>query len=167
MRYLLFVLLPILFFGCPSDDDLGLSGSNINVTRLAIYGFDVSVEFIEGQDNFANFSENDTSMILQITRTVDPDISFGGDEGFQTIYILLPIDAQTIDLSGNDWDEITSFAFTNEDTVNPPVGRITGGSITGQRLTIDNSWIINGEVELSETFDESFPRDLSGTFSSR
>lgn len=166
MRYWYFILLPLLFLTC-SNEEPGLFGSNVSTARLAIYGFDVNVEFIEGQDNFAEFTASDSTIILQLTRTFDPDIGSTGDESFQTIYIVIPDDQDMIDISGGDWDSIKSFAFTNEETVNAPVGRVTGGNITGQRLSIDNSWIIQGEVELSENFGDGFPTDLSGTFSSR
>lgn len=166
MRYLFLLLLPLLFLTCTNEEP-GLFGSTVSTTRLAIYGFDVNVEFIDGQDNFAEFSASDSTMILQITRTVDPDLSMTGEESYETIYIVLPDNLQELDISGNDWDDIKSFAFTNELTVNAPVGRVSGGSITGQRLSIDNSWVIQGSVELSEMFANSFPTDLSGTFSSR
>ena len=166
MRYCFLLLLPLLCLTC-SNEEPGLFGSNISTSRLAIYGFDVNVEFIEGQDNFADFTPSDSTMILQLTKTFDPDIGSTGDESFQTIYIVLSDELQTIDFSDADWDSIKTFAFTNEETVNAPVGRVTGGSITGQRLSIDNSWVIQGEVELSETFGDGFPTDLSGTFSSR
>lgn len=142
-------------------------GSSNSTARLAVYGFDVNVEFIEGQDNFAEFTPSDSTLILQLTKTFDPDLGQTGEESFQTIYIVLPDELTVIDISGSDWDSIKSFAFTNEETVNAPVGRVSGGNITGQRLSIDNSWILQGEVELSENFGSSFPTDLSGTFSSR
>lgn len=167
MRYLLLALLAILFTACPSDDDNLLTGSSISVTRLAIYEFDVNVDFVAGEDNFSDFVENDSTLILQITRTVDPDIGLGGDESYETIYIILPVELEEIDISGSDWDDIKTFAFTNERTVNAPVGRVTGGSLIGQRVSFGRDWQVSGQVELSENFGPTFPLDLTGTFSAR
>jgi hypothetical protein len=164
-RILLFTLLALvlLSLGC-NDDQPFLSGSNISITRLAVYDFDVDINIVPGEDTFTNFRRTDSTMILQITRTVDPDISLGGDENNQTIYIILPNNLQTVDINEGDWAGIKTYAFTSERTVNEPVGQVTGGSISGQRIDFDDSWIIEGTVELSEAFDDSFPLELSGTF---
>ncbi|WP_020569886.1 hypothetical protein [Neolewinella persica] len=167
-RILLSTLLALVLLspGC-NDDQPFLSGNNIGITRLVIYDFDVDIDIIPGEDTFTEFRRTDSTMILQLTRTVDPDIAVGGDESNQTIYIILPNNLQTLDINEGDWSGIKTYAFTSERTVNEPVGQVTGGQITGQRLTLDNSWLIEGTVELSEAFDDSFPLELSGTFRSR
>jgi len=156
----------LLSSGC-NDDQPFLSGNNISIARLAVYNFDVDIDIVAGEDTFTEFRPTDSTMILQLTRTVDPDIAVSGDESNQTIYIILPNNLQTLDINSADWAGIKTYAFTSERTVNEPVAQVTGGSITGQRLNIDNSWIIEGTVELSEAFDDSFPLELTGTFSSR
>ena len=166
-----FLFLPLLlsalwFTGCPVDDD-GFSGSSITTDRLAIYGVDVDVTPGAGEDSGVQFSASDSTTVLQITRSVDPDISQTGDEEFETIFIVIPFAAQTLDISGDDWNDTKTFAFTSDREINPPIARVTGGAITGQRLSLDNSWIISGSVELSETFEQTFPTDLTGTFGSR
>jgi hypothetical protein len=154
----------VLFsLGC-NDDQPFLSGSNINITRLAIYNFDVDIDLVPGEDTFTEFRTTDSTMILQITRTVDPDISTLGDETNQTIFIIVSNNLQTLDIGDGDWATTKTYAFTSDRTVNEPLARVTGGRIVGRRLSFDNSWNIEGTVELSEAFDDSFPLELTGTF---
>lgn len=154
-------------FGCIDDNQPFLSGSNIGISKYAIYNFDVDIDIVPGEDTFTDFRQTDSTMILQITRTVDPDISITGDETNQTIYIILPNNLQTINIEDGDWAGLKTYAFTSERTVLEPVGQVIGGQITGQRLSFDESWAIEGTVEISETFDDSFPLELTGTFIAR
>ena len=158
--------LALFSLGC-NDDQPFLVGSNIGISRFAIYNFDVDIEVVPGEDTFTEFRTTDSTMILQITRTIDPDISIPGDETNQTIYIILPSDLQTLDISDGDWADLKTYAFTSGRTVNEPVAQVTGGRIVGQRLNFDNSWAIEGVVETSETFDDSFPLEFTGTFAPR
>jgi hypothetical protein len=154
-------------FGCLDDDQSSLSGSNIAISQFAIYNFDVDIDIVPGEDTFTEFRPTDSTMILQITRTVDPDISLLGDETNQTIYIILPNTLETVNIGDGDWDGIKTYAFTSERTVNEPVAQVIGGQITGQRLSFDNSWSIEGTVETSEAFDDSFPLNMTGNYSPR
>ena len=169
MKYFLpLIALSALFISsCSPLEVEGPSGSSSTLTRLAIYNFDVNVAHVEGQDNFAEFTDSDSTIILQITRTDDPDIGVSGDEFYQTVYIVVPDSLTELQLSGDEWDNVKSFAFTNREQVLAPVGRVTGGSLSGLRLLIDNSWELQGEIEVSESFGTSFPTDMTGIYSSR
>jgi hypothetical protein len=166
MKYFSLLLLPLLCLTCTKEEP-GIFGSNTTITRLAVYNFDVDIDIVPGEDTFSEFTPTDSTMILQITRTVDTDLNTTGDESYETIYIVVSNDLQTLEISGDDWDDVKSFAFTNERTVNAPLGRVTGGTITGSRLNIDNSWVIDGTVTISEDFGPTFPLELTGTFASR
>jgi hypothetical protein len=166
LRYLTLFTLSILLYGCPPDSPVVI-GNSVSIARLAVYDFDVDIDIVPGEDTFTIFTRTDSTLIIQQTRTVDPDISISGDESNQTIYIVLPNTLTEFSFSDGDWAGLKTFAFTSERTVNEPVGRITGGTLTGNRLTIDNSWIINGTVTISEDFGPSFPLEMTGTFSSR
>lgn len=166
LRYFFLLTLSILLYGCPPDSPVVI-GNSISIARLAVYDFDVDIDIVPGEDTFTIFTRTDSTLIIQQTRTVDPDISISGDESNQTIYIVLPNTLTEFSFSDGDWAGLKTFAFTSERTVNEPVGRITGGTLTGNRLNIDNSWIIDGVVTISEDFGPSFPLEMTGTFSSR
>lgn len=167
-RISLFIALSLVLFslGC-NDDQPFLTGSNFGISRFVIYDFDVDIDIVPGEDTFTDFRPTDSTMILQITHTNDPDISVAGDETNQTIFIILPNDLQTLDIGDGDWGALKTYAFISERTVLEPVGRVTGGQITGQRLSITDSWVIEGIVETSEAFGASFPLDLTGDYLAR
>lgn len=166
MKKLFFLCLSFLLLGCPPEDPT-VFGSQIAFVRLAIYNFDVNIDIVPGEDTFPQFVANDSTLILQLSRTVDPDFTITGDETAETIYIIIPNDLNEIDISEDDWGDLKTFAYTSGTTVNEPVGRITGGAISGQRFSIDNSWEIVGQIEISESFGPTFPLDLTGLFQSR
>lgn len=166
MKKLLLFCFPLLFLSCPPDEPV-IFGNQVAFVRLAIYDFDVNIEVVPGEDTFPEFVANDSTMILQISRTVDPDFSRTGDETAETIYIILPDTLNTLEISEDDWDDLKTFAYTSGTTVNEPIGRITGGEIIGQRFSIDNSWEIAGEVQISENFGSTFPLVLTGLYQSR
>ena len=166
MRYFSLAILSLLLYGCPPESPVVI-GNSINIVRLAVYDFDVDIDIVPGEDTFTEFTRTDSTLIIQQTRVVDPDISMAGDESNQTIYIVIPNTLTEFSFSGNDWSSLKTYAFTSERTVNEPVGIITGGTLNGNRLTTDNSWIIDGTVTISEDFGSSFPLEMTGTFSSR
>ena len=167
MKYL-YALLVLATLTAPScEPENSISGSRTVITQLAIYNFDVAVEPDADGDLLPVFTASDSTIILQLTRTQDLDISTTGDERNETILIVIDRDATSIDLSGSDWDDVKSFAFLSETAVTSTVARITGGTLRGDRLAMDNSWILFGEVELSADLGNTFPTVMDGTYASR
>ncbi|MEM1359204.1 MAG: hypothetical protein AAGF89_13435 [Bacteroidota bacterium] len=166
MKKLIVLCLPLLCLGC-SRDEPTIFGSQISIIQAAFYGFDVDIEIVPGQETFPEFTTNDSTLIIQISRTVDPDFAVSGDESAETILIVLPDSLETLDLSDDDWTDIKTFAYTSNTSVNEPVGRIIGGEVIGQRFSIDNSWELVGQVEISENFGSTFPLDLTGQYQPR
>jgi len=112
------------------------------------------------------FSDSDSTFILQITRTADPNSGQAGDERFETIYLVLSNDLTTFTFTDDDWSDVKTFAFRSGQNIEAPVGRIISGTLAGQRQEADDSWFLNGSVEVSEDFGTTFPSFLTGQYDS-
>lgn len=163
MRTLVIFLLPLLLISCTDNDPL-VPGASVLTSRLVAYDIDVDVSFTEGEDNTVAFLDSDSTFILQITRTVDPNTGVAEDERFETIYLVLPNDLTAFMFTNEDWADLKTFAFRSGQTIEAPVGRIVSGTLAGQWQETDGSWFLNGSVEVSEDFGPTFPSFLTGQY---
>ncbi len=166
MKYPLFLLFSFAVFSSCLDDDAG-GGFSTDTTRLAINNFDLNLDTLTGGGLVTVFTPSDSTLILQITRTVDPDLSVAGDESRESIFIVLDNSLSSFEFTETDWAALKTFAFTSGQFVEQPVGTITGGSLLGTRDIASNNWFLEGTVEVSEPFAPTFPLFMSGNYFAR